>query len=67
MPSYERTFCSSCKAYSVHEDGVCMHHEEKCFECESPIKSEQGRYRMSQRLTYCETCGDKRIAPRFVL
>ena len=65
--TYQREFCSVCKDYSVHEDGVCMRHEAECFECKGAIVKDQGRYHMSNKLTYFETCGDKRIAPRFVL
>lgn len=65
--TYEREFCSVCKDYSVHEDGNCMRHEAACFECSAPIFVNQGRYKLSERLVYCEKCGEKKIAPRFVL
>lgn len=65
--TYQREFCAICKRYSVHEDGVCMAHEAECFECHKPIVTDQGRYKLSEKLTYCEPCGDKRVAPRFVL
>jgi hypothetical protein len=59
MSAYTREFCSDCKARTVHEDGLCVHHEEFCFECGRGIRPDEGRYRITAKKTRCEKCGEK--------
>lgn len=58
MATFNHIYCSACNRQTVHENGVCMGHEEVCDACECGIKSDQGRYRLNPDKTFCERCGD---------
>jgi len=65
MAEYSREFCSSCKNYTVHEEGKCMRHDdgeerfvealhEKLMEMMNDSEDKDFRYQAGRRIAVTE-------------